>query len=225
MQIAEEVVKQGMTSSGAFNKALETIVANNGLTEVIETGTYLGEGTTRAIIKGLQAHGKPFRFFSIEVNPNTYAKAVMNVGKVEGVFLLNGLSISTQDLPKQVEFTDFPEWVVVDYQEKVREKSYITEVSYNVKDNQLYECLKAMDCKPELVVLDSAGHIGELEFDELMKWVQGDFFLALDDINHVKHYKTVQKIKGDERFKIVWETNDKFGSLIAKVSLLGNIPQ
>jgi hypothetical protein len=219
MQIAEDIVKQGMTSSGAFNEALEAFVANQRIKTVIETGTYLGEGTTKAIIKGLQSHGEPFQFFSIEVNPSHYSKAVMNVGKIEGVFLLNGLSISKSDLPKQVEFTDFPEWVVVDYQEKVREKSYITEVNYNVKDNILYECLKAVDCKPDLVVLDSAGHIGEIEFDELMKWVQGKFYLALDDINHVKHYKTVQKIKQDERFKIVWETSDKFGSLIAEVSV------
>jgi hypothetical protein len=143
----------------------------------------------------------------------------VNVGKVEGVYLLNGLSISKSDLPKEVEFTDFPDWVVVDYQEKVREKSYISEVSYNVKDNILYECLKAFDGKPELVVLDSAGHIGLQEFNELMSWVQGEFFLALDDINHVKHFKTVEKIKADERFKIVWQTSDKFGSLIAKVSV------
>ena len=219
MRIAEEVVKNGMTSSGAFNIALETIVANNKLTKVIETGTYLGQGTTAAIIRGLQAHGEPFKFFSIEVNPSNYSKAVMNVGKIEGVYLLNALSISKSDLPKAVEFTDYPEWVVVDYQEKQREKAYITEVSYNVRDNQLYECLKVFEGKPELVVLDSAGHIGLQEFEELMKWVQGDFFLALDDINHVKHYKTVEKIKQDERFKIVWETSDKFGSLIAKVSV------
>ena len=219
MRIAEEVVKNGMTSSGAFNIALETIVANNKLTKVIETGTYLGQGTTAAIIRGLQAHGEPFKFFSIEVNPSNYSKAVMNVGKIEGVYLLNALSISKSDLPKAVEFTDYPEWVVVDYQEKQREKAYITEVSYNVRDNQLYECLKVFEGKPELVVLDSAGHIGLQEFEELMKWVQGDFFLALDDINHVKHYKTVEKIKQDERFKIIWETSDKFGSLIAKVSV------
>lgn len=219
MQIAEELVKNGMTSSGAFNKALTALVANNGITKIIETGTYLGTGTTRAILEGLQAHGKPFQFFSIEVNPNNYQKAVLNTGKVEGLYLLNGLSISKSDLPKVVEFTDFPENIVVDYQEKTRSSSYVTEVSYNVKDEVLYDCLKALDCKPELVVLDSAGHIGMQEFDYLMNYVQGKFFLALDDINHVKHYKTVQKIKDDERFTIVWETSDKFGSLLAKANL------
>lgn len=222
MRIAEEVVREGMTSSGAFNKALETIVANNGLTKIIETGTYLGEGTTRAILNGLQSHGKPFKFFSIEVNPNNYRQAVMNIGKVDGVYLLNGLSISKNDLPKQIQFTDYPEWVVVDYQEAVRVKSYTTEVSYNVKDECLYDCLKAFDGEPELVVLDSAGHIGLLEFEEMMKYIRGAFFLALDDINHVKHYRTVQKIKDDDRFKIVWETSDKFGSLIAKVQMDGD---
>lgn len=219
MQIAEELVRNGMTSSGAFNKALTTLVANNGITKIIETGTYLGTGTTRAILDGLQAHGKPFQFFSIEVNPDNYKKAVMNNGRVGGLYLINGLSISKSDLPKVVEFTDFPDNVVVDYQEQTRSTSYVNEVKYNVKDEVLYECLKAFDARPELVVLDSAGHIGMQEFDYLMQYVQGTFFLALDDINHVKHYKTVQKIKDDERFKIVWETSDKFGSLLAKANL------
>lgn len=219
MRVAEDVIYNGMTSSGAFNKALTALIANRGITKVIETGTYLGTGTTKAIIEGLQAHGKPFQFFSLEVNPSNYSKAVMNVGRVEGVHLLNVLSINKTDLPKLVEFTDYPEDVIVDYQEKVRSKSYVSEVSYNVKDEGLYDCLKALDCEPELVVLDSAGHIGLQEFNELMKYVKGTFYLALDDINHVKHYKTVQKIKDDDRFTIVWETSDKFGSLLAKVEM------
>jgi len=219
MRIAEDVVREGMTSSGAFNKALTALVANNRLTKIIETGTYLGTGTTKAILKGLQAHGEPFKFFSIEVNPVNYSKAVMNVGKVEGCYLINGLSIAKHDLPKAVEFTNYPEHIVVDYQEGVRQKSYISEVSYNVKDSCLYECLKALDGCPELVVLDSAGHIGMQEYEELLRYARGTFLLALDDTNHVKHFKTVEKIKTDERFTIVWETSDKFGSLIAKVRL------
>ena len=42
MQVAEDLVKQGMTSSGAFNEALEAFVANHRLKNIIETGTYLG---------------------------------------------------------------------------------------------------------------------------------------------------------------------------------------
>ena len=220
MQIAEDLVRSGMSSGQEFNKALESLVASNGITKVIETGTYHGLGTTSAIIRGLQSHGKEFKFFSIEVNPDNFKKAVLNLGQVDGVYLLNGLSISKSELPKVVEFTDFPEWVVVDYKEEVRSTAYTQEVSYNVRDNQLYECLKVFEGSPELVVLDSAGHLGELEFDELMRYVRGEFYLALDDTNHVKHYKTVQKIEQDDRFRIVWETSEKFGSAIFKVSIL-----
>lgn len=42
MQIAEEIVKHGMASTGEFSKHLTAMIAAMGITKVIETGTYLG---------------------------------------------------------------------------------------------------------------------------------------------------------------------------------------
>ena len=62
MLIAEEVCKNGMAATGEFLKHLTALIASNGITKVIETGTYLGTGSTKAIIEGLKMHKKPFHF-------------------------------------------------------------------------------------------------------------------------------------------------------------------
>jgi hypothetical protein len=219
MRIAEDLVKDGATVSESFQKAITDIIAANGFTRIIETGTYHGTGTTRAVLEGLRRHGKPFEFYSIEVNPTNYRIAQGNLGTQRGLHLVNGLSIDRALLPQTVQFTDYPDDVIVDFKPAVREKSYLLECAFDVKDNCLLECLECLEYSPEVVILDSAGHIGTLEFEYLMAHVQDNFYLCLDDTLHVKHYKTAQKIRSDDRFRIAWETSDKFGSLIAKVQI------
>src|SRR5688572_12156199 len=125
MQIAEKILKSGVTTSKLFNDKLTELIASEGLTKVIETGTYHGTGTTKAVLDGMKGHGQPFEFYSIECNPDHYAIAKRNLGTVVGLNLVNGLSISKKALPLKVEFTDYPDYIVVDYIEAVREKSYL----------------------------------------------------------------------------------------------------
>jgi hypothetical protein len=55
-----------------------------------------------------------------------------------------------------------------------------------------------------LVVLDSAGGCGWLEFQTTIKTMQTNpFLLLLDDIHHIKHYRSLQYIKNCKKFKII----------------------
>lgn len=219
MRIAEDLVKSGVTISTGFGRALEALVANNKLTRIIETGTYHGTGTTQAIISGLEIHDLESEFYSIECNPDFHRIASKNLSFTDKVNLINGISIPKSKLPSLIDFTDYPDHIIVDYKPEIREKMYLAEVKFDVPDDILGSLLVNQGFEPELVVLDSAGHMGTVEFDYLMTLIKNDFLLALDDTNHVKHYKTVQKITGDERFKEVWKSSDKFGSAIYKVRL------
>lgn len=219
MRIAEDLEKNGVTVSNSFGRALEALVANNRMTRIIETGTYHGTGTTQAILSGLEIHDLPAEFYSIEVNPDNHRIAKNNLAFTDKVTLINGISVPSKLLPKQIDFTDYPENVIVDYKPEIREKMYLAEVRYNVPDDVLGSLIVNNGFKPELVVLDSAGHMGTIEFDYLMSIIKNDFILALDDTLHVKHYKTVQKIKDDGRFAEVWKSSDKFGCAIYKVHL------
>jgi hypothetical protein len=225
MQIAETLSKSGMSAGTAFMSALSDLVASKKLTRIIETGTYHGTGTTRAILDGVARHeNRPVSFVSIEVNPYNYQMALSN-NKGQPVTILNGLSIPKSLLPKkeQIEFNDYSDEVIVDHFPHNRAELYYKETGFEVPDKQLDKALLLTSYYPNLVVLDSAGHIGTIEFDYLMGKVKGEFYLALDDTRHVKHSKTVEKIENNPgQFQIVFETDEKFGSRIYRVNVSGS---
>lgn len=225
MQIAETLCRSGVLAGNAFKEALTDLVATHKMTRIIETGTYHGTGTTKAILDGIALHTeRPVSFVSIEVNPINYAQAVRNT-KGQPVTILNGLSIPKSLKPKKedIVFEDYPEDTIVDHQPQVRVDRYYEEIDFNVPDCQLDQALLLTSFYPNLVVLDSAGHIGTIEFDYLMGKVKGEFYLALDDTRHVKHSKTVAKIdKAKNQFELVFSTDEKFGSRIYRVKTSGS---
>ena len=55
-----------------------------------------------------------------------------------------------------------------------------------------------------LVVLDSAGGCGLYEFEIMMSVMRGaSFLLLLDDTHHLKHFRSLRQIQGDQRFKVL----------------------
>jgi hypothetical protein len=168
----------------------------------------MGEGTTKAIADAMLGDEM---VYSIEVNPRYYEIARKKHKNTSINFLL-GLSVSRPLLP--TDFTwDVPPNIVIDHLDHNREILYKQEVSFNVPDNMLDFALSKMDYKPDLVILDSAGHMGLVEFKELMKLAQAPFFLALDDTNHIKHYQSVELLKAMD-VDLVFETEEGFGSRI-----------
>lgn len=225
MRIAEQVVKDGMKSGSAFADALEQIVADDMLTRIIETGTYHGMGTTSAVIRGLMKHGMKPMFISIEVNPEHCSIAKSNlIG--QPVEIWNGLSISRDLLPSsdEITFDDYEVDTIVDHYPRYRRQKYFDETAYDVEDNLLMKSMVFVRHYPDMIILDSAGHIGTIEFDYLMKQCQpqGTFYLALDDTNHVKHAKTVAKVENEYNSELVFDTDEKFGSRIYRISIHGN---
>jgi len=224
MQIAEQLVKNGMAAGTAFMDAITKLIVDNKITRVIETGTYLGTGTTQAVWKGLEATGEQTRtFVSIEVNPDNHFHAVRN-NKGRKIDFLMGLSIPRESLPKrnEITFEGYDDSVIVDHNEANRAKLYYQETAHNVPDRMLDKALVLTAYYPHLVILDSGGHVGMLEFDYLMSMVKGDLYLALDDTNHVKHFDTVKKIETDDRFTLTFQTDEKFGSRIYYVQTNGS---
>lgn len=224
MQIAEQLVKNGMAAGSAFMDAITKIIADNKLTRIIETGTYLGTGTTQAVWRGLEQNKAEHKtFVSIEVNPDNYFHAVRN-NRGRKIDFLMGLSIPRESLPKrnEITFEGYDDSIIVDHNESNRAKLYYQETAHNVPDRMLDQALVLTAFYPNMVILDSGGHVGMLEFDYLMSKVKGDFYIALDDTNHVKHFDTVKKIATDDRFTLTFQTDEKFGSRIYYVQTNGS---
>lgn len=208
MQIAQELMPNGMSAKPLFCDAITQLIQDNKLKKIVETGTYLGEGTTKAIVDAMVGDEL---VYSIEVNPRYYEIARKKHRNTTINFIL-GLSVPRPLLPIDFSF-DVPNDIVIDHLDHNRESLYKQEVNFKVADAMLSYALSKMDFQPDLVILDSAGHMGLVEFKELMKLAQEPFFLALDDTNHIKHYNTCQLLEQMD-VELLWQTDEGFGSRI-----------
>jgi peptidoglycan/xylan/chitin deacetylase (PgdA/CDA1 family) len=112
-----------------------------------------------------------------------------------------------------IEYDD----IFVDHREDQRVEFYHEETNFpDVPDNLLYRCLKIFNFKPDFVLLDSAGHIGNIEFNCLIDNLHGPCYIALDDIYHIKHHHSFRQIQTDSRFELICHSKEKFGFCIAK---------
>ena len=211
----------------SFAIKIDKVISEYKPTKIIETGTYLGTGTTFLIAKALKKYGfNNTKFFSIEVNPKHYAIAQQNIKNQniqEYVTGLLGLSVPRNMLPdinqieencvSNIEFDN----IFVDHQENERAKLYYNETNYSDGEEDLLgKCLASFNNAPDFVLLDSGGHMGNVEFNYLINKLKKSCIIALDDIYHVKHRKSFEQIKTDSRFKLLAHSDEKFGFCIAK---------
>lgn len=208
MQIAQHLMPNGMGAHNHFKDAITELIKTKKLERIIETGSYLGEGTTQGIANALVGDEQ---VYSIEVNPSHYEAARKRHRNSIITFLL-GLSVKRSDIPTDISF-DVPDDIVIDHLDHNRDILYRQEVSFKVPDEMLHFALAKLDFEPDLVILDSAGHMGLIEFKYLMERVEPGFYLALDDTNHVKHYHTCQSLKTVD-CELIWQTEQGFGSRI-----------
>jgi len=204
MLLASTIKNYGMSCATELQHNITTLIAEETITRVVETGTYLGLGTTKAVLKGMKLHAMDFEFISIEVNPNHHKQAsANNIGS--GAIFWNGLSIPRAIEPIDISF-DVPANIIVDHTSENYDL-YKQELIFDVPDNLLERACKI---DPELVILDSAGHIGFIEFKYLLSLMAGkEYWLILDDTGHVKHYHSLQYIKAmPEQFDLIWESDE-----------------
>lgn len=219
MRIASEIPNYGTEVAEDLRSKIVELIYSETITKVVETGTYKGTGTTRAVLEGMMKHGFDYEFYSIEVNPKYASEATLNNIHAKGLTVLNGLSIGRPHLPIDTTFAGVPDHIIVDHHPENRQKLYNKEIQFAVPDHMLTYAVTRLNNEPELVILDSAGHMGLIEFKYLMELLpHHSFYLALDDIGHVKHYKSFELIKSNpEKFEVLWESDIAHKSAIIKV--------
>jgi glycosyltransferase involved in cell wall biosynthesis/tetratricopeptide (TPR) repeat protein len=195
--------------------------------KILETGTFMGTGTTAVIAAALRDFALDDSvFYSIEVNPGLHGLAGRNLEK-EGllayVTLLNGLSIPRGLLPTREEIekrtVQEPETIslYVDHAENERVENYFRETDFpGVADDLLGKVLGVFDSAPDFVLLDSGGHMGNIEFNYVVGRLKGPCYVMLDDIRHVKHHRSFEQLSSDPRFEVVTAVDEKAGFCLAK---------
>ncbi len=219
----KQYVSMSVDASSQFETELRRLFQRIRPTSIIETGTYLGQGTSSIIWRALHDFGIRADFTTIEVNPEHHRQALeyfqthgMEIRAVLGLSVPRALLPDKKEIAEQ--FVQHKEYdgIYYDHDESVRADLYYSETDFNVPDNLLYNAMQQFGFRPAFVLLDSAGHMGFLEFQYFMKLIQEDCYLMLDDIFHCKHFKTLQAIKQDPRFEILVESREKFGFCIVK---------
>lgn len=211
----------------SFAEAIREVVRTHRPRKIIETGTYLGTGTTKIIASALKEFAvESPEFYSIEVNPNNFIQAqtnLANAGLITYVRALLGVSVPRTMLPtiaeleerfvRNIQFSD----CYIDHKEHERAILYYKETDFQgIPEDLLRESLAKFDYKPDFVLLDSGGHMGNVEFNYLLSLLKGPCHIALDDVFHVKHALSFKQMKSDPRFKIITHGKEKFGFAVAE---------
>ncbi|MFO0837731.1 MAG: hypothetical protein U1D55_04335 [Phycisphaerae bacterium] len=184
---------------------------------VFETGTHLGLGSTRLIIDAFDGR-VPESFYTIEASPEYYRQAVANLAPYPFVRVVWGLSVSRAEAEAFVAGDEFLRDeralanVYVDSDDPV--SFYLQEIRGGhagqtptaLPDNWIDGLLPGLCARRPLIALDSAGGVGLLEFQQALRHAQRHpFALFLDDVNHVKHYRSLQHVHADSRFCLLDE--------------------
>lgn len=224
-----------VAADSEFSRAITGLIAREQIRTVIETGTYFGTGTTATIARALIAGGDGGICYTIEVNPRHHAIALQHLrrdGLLTVVRPLLGLSVPRAMLPTPEEIQRATiadvagSTVIVDHDESDRVARYMGEThNLGVPDNLLAYALQCVEYTPGLVLLDSGGHLGYVEFQYLLQRLTAPTFIALDDIRHVKHAQSWAFIKRDPRFKVLVESGEKFGFGIARYTPAPLVPR
>lgn len=230
-KVTKEARFGGMSvhTQSEFSKAVCRIFQERKPKRIIETGTYLGLGTTEILCRAIREAGldavlpdneegmRVAEFHTIECNPMSYQVAKSNLQGYP-VICHHGLSTPRDYLPtrEQIEaelITKVPErelWVDGYGYERVA--AYHQETDFAVQDDLLGKLLDKWDNRADFILLDSAGHMGFREFTYVIDRLTAPCVIFLDDTNHVKHYNSMNLAKSDpKRFKVLVESDEKFG--------------
>jgi hypothetical protein len=205
----------------------------------IESGTYNGLGSTTLLAELFQELNPqhPPRIFTLEVSFAHWQSAARNLKKYRHVRPLWGLSVKTEEARRFIQqdpalnhhetepdiYIDNIDDPVAFYTDEIDGKlidpsaipsPYVKRILY--REGLLPRLLKRYGTKRPLILLDSAGAIGFLEFSvvrELMRDLPD--LLLLDDIDHLKHYRSRRAIKADPYFQVLGEAPET-GWLLAQ---------
>jgi hypothetical protein len=229
----------GRGVSADAGTALQELQAQHPTDVIIETGTYLGTGSTR-ILAEFFSNCPVKRFVTLEANCNYWRVARNNLRRFPFVEPLWGLSVGKQKALNFIradeairEHYRYPDFFIDDTKDPVGFYTREVEGAHAAGTTPaLKAALKASlergskiffwqgeDLLPQtlelhrrqrpLIVLDSAGGIGNLEFRTVLASMEdASYALLLDDTHHLKHFRSLRHIQSDPKFRLIGAGED-----------------
>ena len=213
------LAQKTQTNQSSLDQEIRTLLARSRPHKIVETGTHLGLGSTLTICESLAENGlAENQFYSIEVNPNFYAQAWTNLGQ-RGFHprLLRGLSIPRSLLPSEADLrreTGEHAGAAAEVTPEARVAAYQQETHFpEALDDLLGFVLRNM--APDFMMLDSAAHLGFIEFQYAIALLKAPCYLALNGVFHAKHARSLAVLESDARFKLLVVSRENSGWCLA----------
>lgn len=194
---------------------------------ILETGLYHGMGSTRTIcelIRDLPI--KNAEFYSIEcseTNINIAKENLKHGDLLKYVTIISGLSIPKRLMPDEHDINNTIAIAVLskakaDHLDDPKNAAfhYLKETEVYEKDDRIDDVMKIFRNQMDFILLDSGGHMGKIEFDYVISKLKSPCAIALDDTQHCKHLESAKFIYEDPRFEVLYDSDEKNGSLIAQ---------
>lgn len=227
--------QKSVDGSSSLAVVLRDLILTHRLRTVLETGTFRGCGTSSILAGALEELGGAVEMHTLEVNPKNHRDACRHFrakGWLRRFWRIPprppgflrawcGLSLKRSELPTRETIRSRcqeaeKKGLYVDFSRESRDESYCQETGFRGAEDLLRQCLRRLLNRPDLVLLDSAGHVGWEEFQIFCQEVKGPCWLVLDDVFHVKHDASLEAIRRDPRFRIHRLEKEKFGYCIAR---------
>ncbi|RYC67670.1 MULTISPECIES: hypothetical protein [Spirosoma] len=217
-----------MSKDDVFQSTLKQIFTENQIDYVIETGTWLGTGSTQTLARAFSPGRLPKAYYTIEGNLTFHTIARFNLLKWPFVKPLWGDTVAKEKALHFIKhdeallhheqyadvFIDTLEDPVRFYTNEVEGKlgknwvismvDWFGETFLSRQDDLLQNLLiKHRDDRP-LVLLDSAGGIGWLEYQTVRDTLGNrPYWLILDDIHHLKHFRSFNDVRTRADFRVI----------------------
>lgn len=172
-----------------FKDSVRNIIEKYKIDEIIETGTFHGNGSTKVFAETSKY------VFSIECNFDNWAIATNNLVNYQNVCVIHGLSMDRNELIKGLLNESFD--INTTYDSVFPKSFYMREISQRVVVENALDVFANND-RNQLIFLDSAGGVGYLEFKQVMSYSSSylkNKVIMLDDISHIKHIRSVEILK------------------------------
>ena len=220
-----------MHDSTDLRRLLRDTIVRHGIKHVVETGTHEGLGSTRFVAESFPVDAGVLTFVTIEAGWKSWRRAKRNLRRYPFVTPLWGHTVPLRTAIAFVESDDcirhhnrYPDVFIDDVDDPVG--FYKSELERGLEgvprhlhrriqfaidrrvryagENLLPKSLVRVRDKTPLVVLDSAGGTGWLEFTTLRETMgPRPYVLLLDDVYHLKHFRSLEHVRGDPSFEIL----------------------
>ena len=184
----------------ACEQFISFVVGKYKIESIVETGTYDGMGSSQMLAKT----GLPFD--TIECHGMNFIAAKVNLEHFKQTTVHHAYSLPLNEMLEFInndEWTNNPEKMIelgVKFDHDNPRWYYKHElndvVSKPPRENLLMDLIT--NTQRQLVFLDSSGGVGLLEFQKVIslpKEILREKVIMLDDVNHIKHYRSVEWMK------------------------------